>query len=165
MGRWGLFFGLPMAAAALIDPIDAALENLFERLDAASPLMAEHSRVVAAWCSRLGRTLGLSESEITFVTRCGLINDIAKIWTPAEILEAPRKLTAEEWVVMRAHTTDGSAMVEGIPMLGALVPIVRGHHERLDGKGYPDGLSAKSIPLAARSPAVSSGDAADGGTS
>ena len=141
-------------AVRLIDDVDAALEELFEQLDLASPLMAEHSRAVAAWCSRLGRTLGLSETEITFVTRCGLIHDIGKTRTPVEILEAPRKLTAEEWVIMRAHTTDGSAMVERIPILRAFVPIVRGHHERLDGKGYPDGLSATSITLAARIVAV-----------
>jgi putative nucleotidyltransferase with HDIG domain len=138
----------------LVDEIDAALETLFEQLDVASPLMAEHSRAVAAWCARLGRTIGLSESEILFVSRCGLIHDIGKTRTPAEILEAPRKLTAAEWVIMRAHTTDGSAMVERVPILRAFVPIVRGHHERLDGKGYPDGLHAKAIPLAARIVAV-----------
>jgi putative nucleotidyltransferase with HDIG domain len=141
-------------AVSLVDDIDAVLEALLEQLDAASPLTAEHSRAVAAWCSRLGRTLGLSEAEISFVSRCGLIHDIGKMRTPAEILEAPRKLTAAEWVIMRAHTTDGSAMVERIPILSAFVPIVRGHHERLDGKGYPDGLTAKSIPLASRIVAV-----------
>jgi putative nucleotidyltransferase with HDIG domain len=137
-----------------VDDIDAALEELFEQLDRSSPLMAEHSRAVAAWCSRLGRTLGLSEPEITFVSRCGLIHDIGKIHTPAEILDAPRKLTPAEWVIMRAHTTDGSVIVERVPILSAFVPIVRGHHERLDGKGYPDGVPGNAIPLAARIVAV-----------
>jgi putative nucleotidyltransferase with HDIG domain len=138
----------------VVDEIDAALEILFEQLEVASPLMAEHSRAVSAWCSRLGRTIGLSESEITFVSRCGLIHDIGKIRTPAGILEAPRGLSPEEWVIMRAHTTDGSVMVERVPILRPFVPIVRGHHERLDGKGYPDGLPSNAIPLAARIVAV-----------
>lgn len=149
--RWATV-GAP--TSGLIDAVDVALESLFEQLDVASPLMGEHSRAVAAWCSRLGRTIGLCESEIEFVRRCGLIHDIGKIWTPLEILDAPRKLTAEEWVIMRAHTTDGSSVVAKIPILSPFVPIVRGHHERLDGKGYPDGLPAHEIPLAARIVAV-----------
>ena len=144
----------PAAKVDAIDDIDASIDILFKQLEASSPLMAEHSRAVAAWCARLARTIGLSESEIAFMTRCGLIHDIGKIWTPPEILNAPRGLTPDEWVVMRAHTTEGSLVVECAPLLGPFAPIVRGHHERLDGKGYPDGLPAEAIPLAARIVAV-----------
>jgi HD-GYP domain-containing protein (c-di-GMP phosphodiesterase class II)/tetratricopeptide (TPR) repeat protein len=138
------------AIIGLVDDIDAAIENLLTKLDIASPLMGEHSRTAAAWCSRLGRTLGLSESEITFVSRCGLIHDVGKMWTPAEILNAPRKLTPEEWVIMRAHAAEGSEIVASVESLHSFVPVVRHHHERLDGKGYPDGLLARDIPLVTR---------------
>jgi HD-GYP domain-containing protein (c-di-GMP phosphodiesterase class II) len=142
------------AAIGLIDDVDAVLDTLFEQLDVASPLMAEHSRAVSAWCSRLARTLGLSESEITFITRCGLIHDIGKVRTPPEILDAPRQLTADEWARMRAHTTEGGLIVGRLPLLTPFIAVVRGHHERLDGEGYPDALSANAIPIASRIVAV-----------
>jgi putative nucleotidyltransferase with HDIG domain len=138
------------AIVRVVDDVDVLVEKLFADLDVASTLMAEHSRAVSAWCSRLARTLGLSEIEIAFVTRCGLIHDIGKMRTPAEILNAPRQLTPAEWAVMRAHTVEGERILASVSVLQPFAPIVRGHHERLDGKGYPDGLRANAIPLAAR---------------
>jgi putative nucleotidyltransferase with HDIG domain len=137
-----------------IDDIDTSIEILFERLDIVAPLMSEHSRAVSAWCGRLARLLSLSEDEIAFVTRCGLIHDIGKMHTPADILAAPRQLTPEEWTIMRDHAADGGRIVSEVPLLRPFAPIVRGHHERIDGKGYPDGLKGGAIPLAARIVAV-----------
>jgi HD-GYP domain-containing protein (c-di-GMP phosphodiesterase class II) len=74
--------------------------------------------------------------------------------TPATILNAPRKLTPEEWAVMQSHVVEGAQIIAGVPILQPFAPIVRGHHERLDGKGYPDGLRGSAIPLAARIVAV-----------
>jgi HD-GYP domain-containing protein (c-di-GMP phosphodiesterase class II) len=65
-------------------------------------------------------------------------------------LHAPRKLTDEEWVLMRSHTTAGEKIVLEASSLAQFAPIVRSHHERLDGKGYPDGLGAEQIPLHTR---------------
>jgi putative nucleotidyltransferase with HDIG domain len=138
------------AIMRMVDDVDVLVETLFIQLEASSPLMGEHSRAVSAWCSRLARTLGLSEAEIAFVTRCGLVHDVGKVRTPAEILNAPRQLTPAEWSVMRDHSVEGERILGRLPALHAFVPIVRGHHERLDGKGYPDGLRANAIPLAAR---------------
>jgi putative nucleotidyltransferase with HDIG domain len=132
------------------DDIDTSINSLFEHLDAAAPLMAEHSRAVSAWCSRLARALDLTEAEIDFVTRGGLIHDIGKMRTPASILNAPRRLTPQEWAIMQRHAPEGSQIVSNVPVLRPFVPIVRGHHERLDGRGYPDGLRLSAIPLAAR---------------
>jgi ATP/maltotriose-dependent transcriptional regulator MalT len=134
----------------LVDDIDAAITELFEDLAFAAPLMGEHSRAVSAWCSRIGRVLGLSEREIDFVTRCGLIHDVGKTHTPPQILNAARGLSPDEWAIMRDHAPEGGRMVSRLPALEAFVPIVSGHHERLDGKGYPDGLRLSAIPLAAR---------------
>jgi putative nucleotidyltransferase with HDIG domain len=138
------------AVLRLVDDIDVAIDVLFERLDAAAPLMAEHSRAVSAWCSRIARAYGSSESEIAFITRCGLIHDIGKTHTPAEILNAPRRLEPHEWAIMRDHAALGGRIIADERILRPFVPIVRGHHERLDGKGYPDGLRLGAIPLAAR---------------
>jgi ATP/maltotriose-dependent transcriptional regulator MalT len=142
------------AFVRLVENVDATIEALIERLAVAAPLMAEHSRAVSAWCSRLGRVLGLSEDEITFVSRCGLIHDIGKMRTPLEILDAPRKLSPDEWAIMRDHAAEGGRILGRVPVLAPLVPIVRGHHERLDGRGYPDGLQLSAIPLASRIVAV-----------
>jgi len=133
-----------------LDEVDAAINAMLVRLDAADPLTAEHSRAVAAWCARLARRLMLSEKEIVFVSRCGMIHDVGKVTTPTEILHAPRKLTDEEWVFMRSHTTAGERIVLEDPRLAIFARPVRHHHERLDGKGYPDGLRAEDLELHTR---------------
>jgi putative two-component system response regulator len=79
-----------------------------------------------------------------------MIHDIGKVTTPVEILHAPRKLTDEEWVVMRSHTTAGERIVMEDSGLAQFAPIVRSHHERLDGKGYPDKLRAEDLDLHTR---------------
>jgi putative nucleotidyltransferase with HDIG domain len=134
----------------LVDTIDTSIDTLIELLDVTSPLTGEHSRAVSAWCSRIGRMLDLPEDEVEFVRRCGLVHDIGKIRTPAEILNAPRGLTTAEWPIMRNHAADGARIVANIGDLQPFIPTVRGHHERLNGKGYPDGLRSTAIPLAAR---------------
>jgi putative nucleotidyltransferase with HDIG domain len=144
----------PPAFIKTVDGLDASIAELFEHLDIASPLTAEHSRAVSAWCSRIARMLGLAEDQIQFFTRCGLVHDIGKMRTPAEILNAPRALTASEWSVMRDHAAEGGRIVSGVLDLRQFVPVVRSHHERLDGKGYPDGLRSSAIPFAARIVAV-----------
>ncbi len=133
-----------------LDEVDAAINAMLVRLDSADPLTAEHSRAVAVWCSRMARRLTLSDEQITFVSRCGMIHDIGKVTTPKEILHAPRKLTDEEWVFMRSHTTAGEKIVLQDENLSVFAPVVRGHHERLDGKGYPDGLTAADLSLYTR---------------
>jgi len=143
---------VPAAAVAsdTLDEIDVVLGELVSRLEVSDPLTAEHSRAVSVWCSRIGKRMSLSRTETTYVSRCGLIHDIGKMTTPPEILMAPRRLTAPEMNVMRRHAEDGGAIITAIPLLAQHTPAVRGHHERLDGRGYPDGLAALKIPLAAR---------------
>jgi HD-GYP domain-containing protein (c-di-GMP phosphodiesterase class II) len=145
----------PRAPAALVatdtlDEIDVVLGELVSRLEASDPLTAEHSRAVSVWCARIAKRMSLSRTETTYISRCGLIHDIGKMTTPPEILMAPRRLTAPEMNVMRRHAEDGGAIITAIPLLAQHTPAVRGHHERLDGRGYPDGLTAAKIPLAAR---------------
>lgn len=82
--------------------------------------------------------------------RAGLLHDIGKVQIPSEILYKPGKLTAEEYELMKMHPIFGEEIVRRIASLRYLCPTIRGHHERWDGKGYPDGLSGEDIPLAAR---------------
>lgn len=145
----------PRASAQLVandtlDEIDVVLGELIERLEAADPGTAEHSRAVSLWCARIGKRMALSVADTIFVTRCGLIHDIGKMTTPPEILQAPRRLSGSETNLMRRHAEDGGAIVASIPLLAHHKPAVRWHHERIDGRGYPDGLGAAEIPLVAR---------------
>jgi putative nucleotidyltransferase with HDIG domain len=133
-----------------IDELDSTIEALIARLDNTDPASAEHSRSVALWCRRIARRLGLDDDESTFVARCGLLHDIGKITTPEEILLAPRALSAAEWEIMRDHPVAGEKLIAGSPQLRPFSAAVRSHHERLDGKGYPDGLHARDLSLAVR---------------
>jgi HD-GYP domain-containing protein (c-di-GMP phosphodiesterase class II) len=149
----------PRVAAARVtsdtlDEIDVVLGELVGRLEASDALTAEHSRAVSVWCTRISKRMALSPAQTIYISRCGLIHDIGKMTTPPEILTAPRRLTAPEMNVMRRHAEDGGAIITAIPLLAHHTPAVRGHHERLDGHGYPDGLSASAIPLSARIVAV-----------
>jgi putative nucleotidyltransferase with HDIG domain len=137
-----------------LDEIDSRIDALVVRLETKDLLTSEHSRAVAAWCTRLARRLGLAAAEVTFAARCGLLHDIGKVVTPSEVLNAPRALDEREWVMMRAHAAAGEGIVRGIGELRVFAPAVRSHHERLDGRGYPDGLPASAIPLMARIVAV-----------
>jgi HD-GYP domain-containing protein (c-di-GMP phosphodiesterase class II)/ATP/maltotriose-dependent transcriptional regulator MalT len=146
----------PMDAAAseLVDEIDAAINELIARLDTVDALTAEHSRAVSSWCARLARMMGMGADEVTLASRSGLIHDIGKIRTPIEVLTAPRKLTLPEWQIMREHVEAGEDIVRGISPLSFLSVAVRSHHERIDGKGYPDGTAGSKIPFIARLVAV-----------
>ena len=137
-----------------IDEIDVALDDLITRLDHADALTAEHSRAVSAWCARLAARLALARHDAVHVARSGLVHDVGKIMTPTAILNAPRSLTEEEMTIMRGHAEAGARIVSEVPLVAHLTPIVRGHHERFDGRGYPDGMSGGAIPTAARIVAV-----------
>lgn len=136
------------------DEIDACLADLVARLFDHDPITAEHSKAVSSWCARIARNLGFSQADTLLVKRGGLAHDIGKVGTPNEILLAPRALTDEEWQVMRRHTVDGVAIVADLPLLAEFLPAIRSHHERLDGKGYPDGVKGDAIALSARVVAV-----------
>jgi HD-GYP domain-containing protein (c-di-GMP phosphodiesterase class II) len=134
-------------APAQINEVDAAISRAVARLDRADPLTAEHSRAVGVWCARLARRLTLSEKDVMHVARCGLIHDIGKSTTPPDILNAPRSLSDEEWAVMRSHTLAGEALASADSQLGSFRAAIRNHHERPDGRGYPDRLEAEGISL------------------
>ncbi len=144
--------GADPAAAASSDDIVASLLSALEARDVAS---SDHSHAVGVWSGRLAKTLGLSEQQQAVAVLAGTLHDIGKIATPTELLVKAGALTDDEWEVMRAHAPIGAKMLERLPSLRQFAPIVRAHHERIDGKGYPDRLAGAAIPMIARVVAVS----------
>ena len=98
--------------------------------------------------------LGLSEREQELIHTAGLLHDIGKFIFPDSILFADRKLTDEEWEIVKRHPEQGAKLVRRIEGYGPVADIILGHHERIDGRGYPHGLGGEEIPLGSRIIAV-----------
>jgi putative nucleotidyltransferase with HDIG domain len=141
---------LEEAHRAVIQRSTAALEALSATVDARDTYTAGHSRRVASSASVIARELGLSGRELVVVDQAALLHDIGKIGVPDAVLLKEGPLTAAEWVVMRSHPEEGARIIERLGYLDEVVPGIRYHHERMDGRGYPDGLLGEEIPLAAR---------------
>jgi two-component system, cell cycle response regulator len=129
------------------------LEDLASGLERRVPGAAGHARRVARLSGATAKRMGLRRREVARVRRAALLHDIGKLETPAAVINKPGPLDAEEFTLIKRHTIAGERMVDrlGDPELAA---IVRHHHERFDGKGYPDGLAGEEIPLGARIVAV-----------
>jgi putative nucleotidyltransferase with HDIG domain len=135
---------------APLDEITGLIEDLVVRLDRADRSTAEHSRAVSAWSARIAARLGLDHKDIARIARGGLIHDIGKATTPPSILLAPRRLDDHERRVMEAHVTAGVRIVAEYPLLDPFHSIVRSHHERVDGRGYPDAVPSVELPVDVR---------------
>ena len=128
-----------------------AFADAVERRD---PYTGGHLHRVVAYSVLLGEKLGLGWEELEQLRLGATLHDIGKIGVPDGVLLKPGPLDPAEAEVMRRHTVDGAAIVSRIESLRTLIPIVRSHHERLDGSGYPDGLTDQNIPLHPRIVAV-----------
>ncbi len=129
------------------------LEKLGAALEARDPDTYGHSHRVARHAAGIARRMGLPRERVDRIRRAAAMHDVGKIETPVGILDKPGRLSAEEFAIVKRHAPVGATMVAG---LGdeELAAIVRHHHERLDGGGYPDGLVGEEIPLGARIVAV-----------
>ena len=129
------------------------LTQLSDLHQAVDPYLHGHSRRVASYAEKIAREMRLPVEEIARVETAALVHDVGKIFTPPEILHKPDRLTDREFAIVKLHARDGAEILAdaGDPQLTA---IVRHHHERLDGKGYPDGIEASEIPLGSRIIAV-----------
>jgi len=134
----------------LTDINDSILEMLAMAVDAKDQTTHDHLQRVKLFARRLGQIVGLSEAEINALKAGALLHDIGKIGVPAYILNKPGKLTQHEFEQMKMHTIIGADMLSNIKFGYPVVPVVRHHHERWDGKGYPDGLVGEQIPITAR---------------
>lgn len=146
--------GSAVHRAGLIADIERSFTNTLavvtSTVEAKDDYTACHGSDVAALAERVALRMGLGTKEAREVHYAAMLHDVGKIAVPSEILCKQGPLTEEEWVVMRSHTVVGAELVERIDAFAHLAPAVRWSHERIDGKGYPDGLSGADIPLAAR---------------
>lgn len=109
-----------------------------------------HSKRVAMYCVKIAENMGLSEKEQTAIYHAGLLHDIGKILTPESVILKPKRFNEHEYSIIKKHPSDGERMVSYISSFQEYGTIIRHHHERYDGKGYPDGLKGDAIPLLSR---------------
>jgi len=128
----------------------ATVEALAIAIDAKDQTTHMHVRRVQIYASGLGRALGLSDNEIEALRAGALLHDIGKLAVPDHILNKPTHLTPAEFDKMKIHTIVGAEILSRINFPYPVIPIVRHHHERWDGNGYPDGLKGEEIPITAR---------------
>lgn len=126
------------------------IEALAVAINAKDEVTHEHVMRVQIYASGVARLLGCSPEEVEALKAGALLHDIGKIAVPDYILEKPGKLTAAEFEKMKLHTIAGAQIVGRVDFPYPIAPIIRHHHERWDGNGYPDGLSGEEIPLTAR---------------
>jgi putative two-component system response regulator len=138
-------------AAEAPDAVLAALANALEANDVAT---ASHSRRVARMAANLGAAVGLTPEDLEAAVTGALLHDVGKIAVPTGLLKKLAPPTPDEWAIMRGHAEAGEAICRPLAMAHRIGPIIRHHHERWDGRGYPDGLAGERIPLGARVVAV-----------
>jgi putative nucleotidyltransferase with HDIG domain len=136
---------------------------LVATLDARDRYTAGHSASVATYAQDIARRLGLNDEQQRLAHICGLVHDVGKVGLPAGLLEKPGPLTLDERRHMERHSAIGQRILANVAGYGDIATIVRHHHERVDGHGYPDGLHANDIPLVSKIIAVA--DAYDAMTS
>ena len=131
-----------------------SLLGLANALEAKDPYTRGHSERVAALSRRIASSLGLPSPVVDIVGQAGLLHDIGKIGVPETILRKPGPLSREEWELMRAHPVVGAQIVAPFEFFEAAARVIRHHHERWDGSGYPDKLAGDAIAIEARIVAV-----------
>jgi putative nucleotidyltransferase with HDIG domain len=126
------------------------LSTVLQTLSMRDAMTARHSAAVARYAREVARLLGLDEREQDLIHTAALLHDIGKFILPDSVLFANRKLSDEEWELIKLHPEQGAKLVERIEGYGPVAEIVRHHHERYSGGGYPAGIAGPEIPLGAR---------------
>lgn len=137
-----------------LERAELVLFALARTIEGRDPYTEGHCERLSRYGATLGRRMGLCSQEIRALERAGIVHDIGKVVVPDAILLKPGPLTEEEWAVMRQHPVTGEHICEPIKSFRLVRPIIRHHHERFDGSGYPDGLVGTAIPITARILAV-----------
>jgi HD-GYP domain-containing protein (c-di-GMP phosphodiesterase class II) len=154
LGATATHMAIFLENAALYDDLNdmflGTLEALTASIDAKDRYTCGHSRRVAHLTRQLARAVGLDEPAVERMHIAGLVHDVGKIGVPETVLLKPGKLTEEEYAWIRQHPEIGYRILKDIPQLNDILPGVLYHHERWDGRGYPEGLSGEAIPLVAR---------------
>jgi len=140
---------------SIIDTVNMeSIEDFCRQVYYCDPYTSMHAEHVAELMAGLASQMCMSSDEINLAFLVGLIHDVGKIKTPGGILNKPGRLTDEEFDIMKQHAEQGANMLASVEGAEAIVPIMRHHHERYDGKGYPDGISGDNIPLLSRMLAI-----------
>lgn len=142
-----------VAFRRLTQDLDSAEEMFFaiaKIVEARDPCTGDHCERLAGLAVRLGAYLGLDEEDLVTLKRGAYLHDVGKIAIPDEVLLKPGPLTAEEWEIMRSHVDHGSRICSQLLTFRPVKPIIRHHHEKYNGSGYPDGLKGEEIPYLAR---------------
>lgn len=130
------------------------LLSLVTTIEAKDPYTKDHSQRVTTWAVQIAQLMGLEQDEVDGIKFAGYLHDIGKIGIPDSILLKPTRLTLEEEEIIRSHPIIGERIVKPLGLMPIERSVIRHHHERWDGKGYPDGLRGEEIPLPARILAV-----------
>jgi putative two-component system response regulator len=133
-----------------LDSAESVILSLALTIEARDPYTRGHCQRLAAYAVLLGVRIGASEEQLSALHRGGYLHDVGKIGIPDAILFKPSELTADEYNLLKRHTVIGDRLCGDLRALSLVRPIVRHHHERLDGSGYPDGLRGDAVPLLAQ---------------
>lgn len=133
-----------------LDSADATMLSLAMTIEARDPYTQGHCQRLATYATAFGAALGLAADEIAALRAGGVLHDIGKVGVPDAVLLKSGRLTRDEYLAMQQHTVIGDRLCAQLRSLRRVRPIVRHHHERLDGSGYPDGLSGRGVPLLAQ---------------
>jgi putative two-component system response regulator len=133
-----------------LDSAEAAFVTLALTIEARDPSTNGHCERLARHAVRLGRALSLGSEDLDALHRGGYLHDVGKVGVPDAVLLKPGPLTAEEFALMKRHPEIGDSLCAPLQSLRRVRPIIRGHHERIDGSGYPSGLRGDDVPLLAQ---------------
>ena len=153
----GQVFAAEQRAELLEERMDAfaklhvgLLHTMIRTLDLRDRMTARHSAAVAHYAREIAAAIGMTGEDQDIVHTAGLLHDIGKFNLPDDILKADVPLGDEEWELIRAHPAEGARLISHLEGYAAAADLVRAHHERYDGKGYPEGLKGTDIPLGSR---------------
>jgi putative two-component system response regulator len=133
-----------------LDRVESVLVTMARCVEGRDPATHGHCERLADYASRLGQRLGLDAADVNALRLGGIVHDIGKVAVPDAVLYKAGPLTGAEWVVMKRHPVEGERICAGLTAFRRVLPIIRHHHERMDGSGYPDGLRGEEIPFTAR---------------
>jgi putative two-component system response regulator len=133
-----------------LDSAESVILSLGLTIEARDPYTKGHCQRLASYAAALGQRIGLGEQELAALNRAAFLHDVGKIGIPDAVLLKPARLTSVEYALMQQHAVIGDRLCSELRLLDDVRPIVRHHHERPDGSGYPDQLQGEDIPLLAR---------------
>ena len=133
-----------------LDRAETVVLTLAKSIEGRDRYTEGHCQRLADYGARLGDRMGMDKEDIKALRLAGYVHDIGKVAVPDAVLMKPNALNSDEWTIMRQHPVKGEEICKGLRSFQLVLPIIRHHHERQDGTGYPDGLFGDEVPLTAR---------------